>query len=407
MNKGTPALKRVITLPWLVLYGLGISIGAGIYVLIGEAAARAGPYAPMSFVLAAVVMAFTAATFAELSGRLPQSAGEAIYVKAGLRSETLAVLTGGIVLLSATVSAAAITIGGVGYILELVAVPRGVMIFAVVAFMGGIAAWGVKQSVVFAGIFTVLEVLGLLVIIAAGFWRAPDILTRLPEVVPEWGDTAAMGAIFTTSLIAFFAFIGFDDVVNMVEETKDPARVMPRAIFITLAITTLLYFLVSTIAVLSVPIEELAASTAPVGFLFERLTNSSPLAITFIAIIATLNGIVLQIIMGSRVLYGLGESGSIPVIFARVNSRTGTPILSTVLITLTVLALALFFPIGTLAAFTTQLILAVFTLTNLSLVMLKIRKTPAPDGVYTVGIWVPVLGVITSLALLVGPLFIP
>jgi len=179
-----PALKRVITLPLLVLYGLGVSIGAGIYVLIGEAAAQAGFYTPLSFLLAAVVMLLIASSFAELSGRYPKSAGEAVYVKAGLRSETLALLTGAIVLISATVSAAAITIGGVGYLLELIPVPKLAMIFGVVLLMGGIAAWGVKQSVVFAAVFTVLEVLGLLVIIGAGFWNHPDILTRLPEIIP-------------------------------------------------------------------------------------------------------------------------------------------------------------------------------------------------------------------------------
>ncbi len=403
MANQEPTLKRVITLPLLVLYGLGVSIGAGIYVLIGEAAAQAGFYTPLSFLLAAVVMAFIASTFAELSGRLPKSAGEAVYVKAGLRSETLSLLTGAIILISATVSAAAITVGGVGYLLELVPASRLGMIFGVVLLMGGIAAWGVKQSVMFAAVFTVLEVLGLLVIIGAGFWNQPDILTRLPEIVPAWGDTVAYTAIFTTSLIAFFAFIGFDDIVNLVEETKKPSQILPRAIFITLAITTILYFLVSTVAVLSVPLEDLAASTAPVRLLFERLTNSSPLSITLIAVIATLNGIVLQIIMASRVLYGMANAGSIPAVFGKVHPKTGTPLLSTALVTITIIALASLFPIGKLAAFTSQMILIVFTLANLSLISLKLRRVPAPEGVYTVGIWQPILGTAGCLALLIGP----
>ena len=406
MSDPAPALKRVITLPLLVLYGLGTSIGAGIYVLIGEAAAQAGPYAPMSFVLAAIIMAFTAGSFAELTGRLPQAAGEAIYVSAGLRSEWLSMLTGGTVLLSATVAGAAITLGGVGYLLDLIDIPHAAMTTLVVLLMGGIAIWGVKQSVAFAGIFTVAEVLGLVVIIVAGFWNQPDLALRLPEVVPEWRDTAALGAIFTTSLIAFFAFIGFDDVVNLVEETRNPARTMPAAIYITLAITTVLYFLVSMVAVLSVPIDELGASDAPVGFLYERLTGTSPLVITLIAVVATLNGIILQIIMASRVLYGLGEKGSLPKIFASVSPKTRTPLFSTLLVTATILVLALFFPIGKLAEVTTQLILVVFTLVNLSLVMLKLRREPFPEGIYTVRIWVPVLGTVTCLILLVGPFFV-
>jgi len=403
MDSQEPALKRVITLPLLVLYGLGVSIGAGIYVLIGEAAAQAGFYTPLSFLLASIVMGLIASSFAELSGRLPKSAGEAVYVKAGLRSESLALLTGAIVLISATVSAAAITVGGVGYLLELIPAPRLAMTFGVVLLMGGIAAWGVKQSVIFAAVFTVLEVLGLLIIIGAGFWNQPDILTRLPEIVPAWGDTAAYTAIFTTSLIAFFAFIGFDDIVNLVEETKKPTRTIPRAIYITLAITTILYFLVSTVAVLSVPLEDLGASSAPVRLLFERLTNSSPLSITLIAVIATLNGIVLQIIMAARVLYGMANTGSIPAVFGKVHPKTGTPLLSTALITITIIALAALFPIGELAAVTSQMILIVFTLTNLALISLKLRRVPAPEGIYTVGIWQPILGTIGCLALLIGP----
>ena len=406
MDGQEPALKRVVSLPLLVLYGLGVSIGAGIYVLIGEAAGQAGYYTPLSFVLAAIVMVFVASSFAELSGRLPISAGEAVYVKAGFRSDKMSVFTGALVLASGTVSAAAITIGGVGYLMELVPLARTGMIFAVVLFMGAIAAWGIKQSVVFAAIFTVLEVLGLVAIVVAGFWNQPDILTRLPEVIPPWGDTTALTAIFTTSLIAFFAFIGFDNIVNLVEEAKDPAHAMPRAIYLTLGITTLLYFLVSTVAVLSVPIDDLANSTAPVGLLFERLTNSSPLTITLIAVVATLNGIVLQIIMGARVLYGLAETGNLPAVFGRVNARTGTPLFSTVLITLVILVLALFFPIDTLAKFTSQLILVIFVLVCLSLILLKLRREPAPEGIFQVGIWQPVLGTIGSLTLLLGPYFL-
>ncbi len=402
-SSGEAGLSRVISLPLLVLYGLGVTIGAGIYVLVGETAAQAGYYAPLSFVFASIVMAFSAGSFSELSVRFPQSTGEAIYVSEGLRSQGLSLLTGGIVLLSATVAAATITLGGAGYVLDLIGLPREVVIVAIVVFMGAMAAWGVKESVVFAAIFTVLEILGLLVIIVAGFWAQPDLISRLPEVIPPIGDTAALTAIFTTSLIAFFAFIGFDDVVNLVEETKNPARTMPLAIMITLVVATLLYFSVTTVAVLSVPLEDLAASQAPIGLLYSHLTGSSPVIISWIAIVATLNGIVVQIVMASRVLYGLGSKGSLPAFFARINPRTHTPVVSTCIVTAVILALALFFPIGTLAETTTQFILVVFTLVNLSLVMLKIRKVPAPEGAYTVGLWVPVGGTIACLLLLIGP----
>ena len=393
----TPELSRVITLPLLVLYGLGITIGAGIYVLIGQTAAQAGIYAPMSFVVAAFVMAFSAGTFAEFTGRLPQAAGEAVFVHAGFRSELLSLVTGGTILLSAVVAAATIALGGTGYIVALTGLSERAVVAAVILLMGLVTSWGVKESGIFAGIFTVIEVLGLLVIVAAGFWHSPDLL------MPPVTDTSALVAVFTTSLVAFFAFIGFDDVVNLVEETKNPTRTMPLAIVITLVIATVLYFLVAMVAVLLVPLDTLSQSSAPISLMFESLTGISPLVISLIAIVATLNGVIIQIVMASRVVYGMAKKGSLPQRLAEVNSRTHTPVIATLIITAISGILAIFFPIGKLAEFTTSLILLVFTFVNLSLVILKIQKSPVPAGIYTVRVWVPIGGTISCIALLVGP----
>lgn len=141
-----PALRRKITLPLLVLYGLGVTIGAGIYVLIGATAERAGIFAPTSFLVAAFVMLFSACSFGELSGRFPQSAGEAVYVEAGFRSPTLTVLTGGLLLLAAIISSAAISVGSAGYIATLVALPDWAIIILIIGFTGGLASWGIVES---------------------------------------------------------------------------------------------------------------------------------------------------------------------------------------------------------------------------------------------------------------------
>ena len=401
-----PELIRAISLPLLVLYGLGVTIGAGIYVLIGAAVDQAGSYAPSSFLLAAVVMAFTAGSFAELTGRFPKSAGEAIYVEGGFGWPWLTRATGGFIVLSAIVAAAAITLGGAGYVVSIIDLPRSSVVVGIVVIMGAVATWGVLESVTFAAIFTVLEIIGLMIIVVAGFWTNPGIISRLPEVFPPLTDTVALSAVFTTSLIAFFAFIGFDDVVNLVEETKTPQRDMPRAIIWTLLAATLIYFLVVSVAVLTIPHADLTGTGAPISVLFERLTGLSPLAISLIAIAATLNGIVIQIIMASRVLYGLGNAGRIPTVFARVNSVTHTPLISTLLVSVLVLLLALFLPIDRLAEMTTQIILIVFVLVNLSLARIKLRRDPAPEGIFIAPIWVPVLGSLTCLGLLAGPLLI-
>ena len=405
-NTSEPKLKRAIGLFPLVLYGLGVTIGAGIYVLVGETAGRAGIYAPSSFLLAAFVMAFSAASFAEFSGRVPQSAGEAAYVNAAFGRNWLTILTGGSIILSALVAAAAIAKGCAGYLGLIIPASDPVLLLLIVGLMGLVAAWGIRESVTFAGILTLLEVFGLLVIIVAGIGANPSVLMAFPAAIPPLNDGAAMATVFGASLIAFFAFIGFDDVVNIVEETIDPARIMPWAIGITLVTVTILYCLVSMIALDVLPLDELAGSRAPIGLLFERLTGFPPLAITLIAVFATLNGIVIQIIMAARVVYGMASRGHLPKVLGKIHPATRTPLLATAIITSIILVLALFVRLDQLAEWTSQIILAIFCLVNLALIRVKIRGDVPPPNIFTVPVIIPVLGAITSFCLLAGSLVI-
>lgn len=396
-------LKRAIGLPRLVLYGLGTTIGAGIYVLVGETAGRAGIYAPVSFFISAIVMAFSAASFAEFSGRIPQSAGEAIYIDQGFKRPWLSAISGYAIILAAIVAAGAISIGCAGYVAQILPLPIPVIVSLIFLIMGSLAVWGIQESITIAATLTVIEVIGLLVIIAAGWYNNPHILAEATKVIPSLNDGIVWGSILSASLIAFFAFIGFDDVVNVVEETINPARIMPWAIGITLAVVTVLYVLVSIVALDALPMDELSTSRAPIGLLFERLTGFSPLAITMIAIAATMNGIVIQIIMGSRVAYGLGRKKYLPARFAKVHPKTRTPVIATLIVAGLAWLFALFVPLDKLAEFTSQLILFIFALVNISLVLIKIRKEPAPQGTFTINIVVPILGAISCLLLLIGP----
>ncbi len=399
-------LRRAITLPLLVFYGLGVTIGAGIYVLVGATAAQAGIYAPASFLVAAFVMLFSAGSFSELSGRFPQSAGEAAYVEGAFRVPSLTVITGSLLLVGGTVSASAIAVGCAGYVATLLSLPMWMIILLAVLASGLLAAWGILESVRFAAVLTLVEILGLIVVVIAGIWHQPNVILELPSVFPSPSDTPALAAVALTSLIAFFAFIGFDGMVNIIEETENPSRNMPLGIFITLAISTLLYFSVAATAVLLLPLDELANSAAPISLLFEKLTGISPIAITLVAIAATFNGIVIQTILASRVIYGMAQVGRLPKRLAQLNSRTRTPLLATVLVTGCTLILALFFPIAVLAERTSQVVLVVFVLINLSLLRIKWRGDPAPERIFVVPAIVPVIGVITSTAMLVGP-FLP
>ena len=209
-STAAPELNRSLSLAHATLYGLGVTIGAGIYVLIGAAAAHSAMQAPIAFVVAALVMSLTAASFAELVGRLPVAAGEAAYAKLAFNVDWFATGVGLFVVGIAIVSASAISVGAAGYIAVFVKLPMFVLIAAVVLAMGAIAAWGIKESIVFAGAMTLIEIGGLVFLIVAGMVSLPDLYSRLPEALPSFSSPATMGALLSTTLLAVFAFIGFE-----------------------------------------------------------------------------------------------------------------------------------------------------------------------------------------------------
>jgi amino acid transporter len=395
-----PTLARSLSLAHATLYGLGVTIGAGIYVLVGAAAARAGMHAPLAFAAAALLMALSAASFAELAGRFPVAAGEAAYVREAFASRHLATAVGLLVVVVAIVSAAAISVGSAGYIAVFVPLPAALIISGVVLAMGAVATWGVKESVSFAGIMTVVEVGGLLLLVVAGLTSDAHIFTRLPEMVPSTSDPVLIAGLVNATLLAVFAFIGFEGLANVAEEVDAPHRTLPRAIFLTLAITTVLYVAVAWVALATVGPEELTRSNAPLALVFERVTGASPAAMSSIAIVATLNGIIVQIIMASRVLYGLSRQGALPAALGRVNALTRTPVLATVLATASVLLLALLLPLEELADVTARLTLVIFALVNISLIRIKRRASRPPTGTYVTAPWIPWAGAATCIGLL-------
>lgn len=396
-------LKRTLTLPLVTLYGLGVTIGAGIYVLVGATAAVAGFYAPVSFLLAAFVTAFTGLSYAELSTRMPVSAGEAAYVRAGFKSSTLALIVGLLVATSGVVSSAAISIGAAGYLQYFLPVSPALLTFIIIAVMGLIAFWGIMESVFLAGIFTILEIFGLALVIYTGFASNPDLISDLPKLVPPM-ELASWTGVFAASLLAFFAFIGFEDIANVAEEVKNPHRTMPWAIFLTLSIATLVYVAVVSVVVLSVPMETLATSNAPLGLIFDQSSSHIVNLFKVIAVVATLNGVLIQMIMASRILYGLASKGELPKILATIHPQTRTPVVATLLIVGVILVLALFLPITRLGETTSQIVLVVFSLVNLSLIRLKMRGDPVPEEVFQIPAFIPVIGLVTCVGLLLSGL---
>lgn len=385
-----PPLARVLSLPVLTLYGLGTTVGAGIYALIGEVAGRAGMWAPLAFLGAAILAAPTALSFCELSARLPRAAGEAMFVRAGLRSRHLSTGVGMAVVVIGCLSAATVARGFAGYLGELLPVPAGLAIAGLVLLLAAVAAWGIHESAALAAGMTLVEVGGLLVVIALGAGSLTELSTRLPELVPP-ADPAAWTAIGSAAALCFYAFLGFEDMVNVAEEVRDVQRVLPQAIFATLACTVALYLTLTLVMVLSVPPGEMAASDAPLADLYQRLGGGSARWISVVGVLAMTNGALIQVIKASRVLFGLADEGQLPAAFARVHPRRRTPATATGVVAAAVFGLALCLPTEGLAEATSLVTLAVFALANLSLCFLK-RREPEVAGVRPVPFAIPVAG---------------
>jgi basic amino acid/polyamine antiporter, APA family len=401
VNPAVPVLARSLSTTMLVLYGLGVTIGAGIYVLIGAAGARAGSNAPVAFLIAAAVMALSAASFAEFAVRHPVSAGEAAYVEAGFGSKRLGFAVGLLVVAAALISSAAIAQGAAGYIGEFVNLPPVVLTVLVILVTGLVAAWGISEAVWVAAAMTVVEIGGLIVIVAAGLWQEPGIIARAPEAFAGLGTAAVWPGIFGATMLAFFAFIGFEAMVNVAEEVEDPARTMPLAIAITLVAATVLYILVVWVASHAVSRAELASATAPLSLVFQRLTGAPPTVISLIAILATVNGVIVQTIMAARVLYGMAHQGSLPKALRDVHAVTRTPLKATLAAVGLTLIAALALPIEALADITTQVMLVVFAAVNVALFAMKWRGEPESGG-FCVPIWVPAAGAVSCAGLMLA-----
>ncbi len=387
-------LRRALSLPMLVLYGLGTTVGAGIYALVGEIAGVAGYGAPFSFLIASVVAGFTACSFAEMAARFPRAAGAALYVQRGLGSRRLALLVGLLVILAGAVSSAALINGFTGYLQAFVDVERVWVIVGVAVVLGLLAGWGIAESVTAAAVVTLVEVGGLLLVIGAGADVFADLPQRWAEFVPGSADVPWVG-VFVGVTLAFYAFIGFEDMVDVAEEVRNVSRNMPRAILLTLGISTLLYFVLMVSALLSLSPERLHESSAPLATLYGVHTGQSPMVIGVIALFAIINGALIQMIMASRVLYGLASRGQLPRVLARVHPRTRTPLLATAVATALMLVLALYGHLAGLATATSVIMLTIFALVNLALLRLKGRE-PAPPGVLQFPRFVPFLGFLLS-----------
>ncbi len=328
----------------------------------------------------------TALSYSEFAARVPEAAGEAAFIRRGLQSRLLAVSVGLAIVAAGTVSAAAVLRGGTGYLMLVVDLNMGWTMIALGVVLTAVAVFGVMESLFLAAVFTVIELGGLALVVWAG-WNAPasaDWIAAPPMVLTGVGAAA---------VLAFFAFIGFEDIVNMAEEVSQPERTMPRAILASLVLTTAIYALVAVATVRSVPLEALGASERPLALVWQASQGGDARFLSTIAVFAALNGVLAQIVMASRVLFGLGKHEKSFALFHHVWPRTGTPVLATCLVGGGIVAGALALNGWAVGEVTSSILLSVFVLVNLALIVEK-RRTP--EAAFRVPMAVPVVGLVLA-----------
>ncbi len=372
-------------------------LGLGIYIFVGQVIGEAGMLTPFSFIVAAVVALFSGLSFGELAGRIPKSAGEMNFVHRAFNLKWLSALVGWLIVLSGIVSTATAVNGYVGYVHVYAQIPPWLIMTGVIVLLGGIAAWGITESAVTMMIITILDVGALIFIM----FLTGDLLSTLPSRINEMVPSFSVGdwsALVSAAFLAFYTFIGFEDMVNVSEEVENPGRNMPRGIWISLAVVGIIYLIISTIAVLA-PVA-LGDSEAPIAVLLQSQAPGFAKIVTIVPLITIINGVLAQIVMGSRVLYGMAEKKMAPMIFHRVNPKTRTPLWSTLFMAVIIIVLALSFSLAALGKASVYILIVVFILCNLSLIVIK-RSDPNPEGVRTYPMAVPVLGFLLSLGILI------
>ena len=357
-----------------------------------------GIYLPLSFLIACIVVFFTALTYSELSARHPKSAGVAVYINAGFKSPTLSTIVGLTIALSGLLSSATLLDGFHSYLSIFIQTPEIITTLIIVILISSIAIWGIFQSITITAILTLIETFGLCMIIYVGYEHVPWDIQTFKSFIPPMNFTI-INAIILGAFLAFYAFIGFEDMVNIAEEVIDPTKTMPKAIIITLAIATLFYIIIAIVSISVISVDELANSNAPLAKVYETATHSKATILSIIALFAVINGALVQIIMASRIFYGMSTQGWIPNFLSIVHPKTHTPINATILAGLIVFLLSTSLPILTLAQSTSFLIFIIFTLVNISLIMIKL-KDPHPKGIKTYPIAIPVIAIVLNLTLL-------
>lgn len=394
------SLKRVFGLPTLVIYGVGDILGAGIYAVVGRIAGLSGALVWASFVVAMVVAAFTALSYAEMGSRFPKSGGVAYFVHRAFRTDWLSTIVGWLMFCTCVISMATISRAFAGYVIAVApGIPDWFIVLALFAGLTFVNFRGMKESSALNIVCTTLEVSGLITVILVSSVFLLGGNTAIAVTPAASQPPIGWIAVIQGAALAFYAFIGFEDLVNVAEEVKDPERNVPRAIVIALSVAGAIYILVSWLSVQVLDPATLAASKAPLLDVVRRAQPNFPPAIfTIIAAFAVLNTALLNFVTASRLIYGMSREGLLPAWFSKLHPERSTPYRTFLVIVPLAIALAVSGTIQLLAGATATLILVMFCLVNLSLIVIK-RRDPIASGFHVL-IAVPVLALLLNVGLI-------
>jgi APA family basic amino acid/polyamine antiporter len=379
------------------MYGVGLILGAGIYTLIGDAAGTAGNSIWISFILAAVASVFTGLSYAELSSMYPKAAAEYSFIKNAFKNNFVAFLVGWLTLFAAIISASTIALGFGGYFASLFGAPILISAVLAIVVLSFVNFFGIKESSSLNIVFTIIEASGLALIVWIGFGLFGN------AEIDYFEAPNGLSGIFSAFTLVFFAYIGFENIANIAEEIRNPKKVLPRAIILSISITAIIYILVSVSAIRVLSWQDLDQSIAPLADVAKKaLGPQAHLILSAIALFATTNTILIMLVSGSRILYGIASDKSLPSFFGMIHQKRKTPWYAVIAVGLLAIVFTFAGNIATIASISVFAIIMVFVLVNLSLIWLRLKEPNAerpfrvPFSVKNVPI-LAILGIITPI----------
>lgn len=396
-------LRRSLSLTQLCFYGVGTIVGAGIYSVLGAAAGVAGTGVWLSLLLAGIAAFITALSYAELISMYPHAGAEYHFLKRAFpRVTLLSFFAGFLIALNAAATSATVALAFGGYLRVFLEIPAVLTAFVLLSACTVLNIAGIRESTWASMALICVEVAGLLLLIGAGFWTT-DVMAAVQ--LPDVGDGAALAGIFAGSALIFFIYIGFEDVANLAEETRAPRRDVPRALLVSVALTTVIYLLVAWVALALATPAQLAASESPLTAAATTIAPGLGWALAVSALFATASTALISLISISRLLFGMARDGALPGVLARLTPARRTPWVAALALFAAACALLPLGEVKVIASISALGVLSVFVAVQAALVMLRYTQPDVPRGFrmpLNIGRLplLPFLGIAMTLALL-------